>query len=213
MLDLTTDWSIKVCGITSLDDAEMVCDAGATSLGLIVAESPRHVTGTLARRIADEVRGRIATTLVVRGLSDVEVLRYVDEVEPDAVQLHDPLGAGLLDALRTRRVSVIRALATSRGEVDEFDDAPVDAVLVDGPEPGSGREHDWDETRSRWFSVPLIAAGGLRPENVESVIGLVRPWGVDVASGVEQGVGRKDPTLVAAFVSAARRAFEDRRVQ
>ena len=52
-----------------------------------------------------------------------------------------------------------------------------------------------------------------RPENVESVIGLVRPWGVDVASGVEQGVGRKDPTLVAAFVSAARRAFEDLRVQ
>jgi phosphoribosylanthranilate isomerase len=119
------------------------------------------------------------------------------------------LSHALHDALRQRGVRIIKALNIESEEFSSFDDRLVDAVLIDGPRAGSGDEHSWAGLATRDFSAPLIAAGGLTPINVASIIGATRAWGVDSASGVESRPGLKDLHLVREFVDAARCAWRD----
>jgi len=91
-----------------------------------------------------------------------------------------------------------------------FDESAVDAVLVDGPTPGSGAAHSWDDLANRSFGVPVIVAGGLDATNVARVIETTGAWGVDVATGVESAPGVKDRELVMNFVGAAQRHYAQR---
>ncbi len=101
----------------------------------------------------------------------------------------------------------MKALSIDDVEFDSFDENAVDAVMIDGAKPGSGIEHSWDRLKTRTFRVPVIAAGGLNPLNVEDVIRVTGAAGVDSASGVESSPGVKDPERVATFVANAKRAF------
>ncbi len=210
MADLLRPSFIKICGVTSIDDATLVRDAGADAFGLIVAPSSRRVTTSLARSIAGALRASILCVLVTRDLSEIEILRAVDEVAPDGVQLHDPVSPSLLSELGERDCFIIRALATTSPEFDAFDDRLVNAVLVDGPDPGRGVVHAWEHVERRTWSRPLIAAGGLTSINVADVIEHSWVWGVDVATSVEREPGVKDPAAVRSFVTRAREAFEGR---
>lgn len=193
---------IKICGITSVNDALVVRDSGADALGVNFATSKRHVEVDVAR----DVVGATVGTLHVGVFKDNDtgfVLEMVDEGGVEIVQIHGPLDMDLLEQLRARGRGIIKALSIGAPEFFTFDETLVDAVMIDGLEPGSGLEHSWDEMRSRHFKVPVIAAGGLTSENIDGVISLVRPWGVDVATGVESSPGRKDAARVTTFVQVA----------
>ena len=117
---------------------------------------------------------------------------------------------GHAQPLRERDVRIVKALSIGTDEFYDFDDARVDAVMVDGATPGSGVSHSWDELFERSFTVPVIAAGGLDDANVASVIQATRVWGVDSASGVESSPGIKDRDRMSRFVANARGAFQER---
>jgi phosphoribosylanthranilate isomerase len=198
---------VKICGITSTNDAVMVADAGASALGVIFAESPRRVTVAHASAILEATRGRLVRVAVFGHDEDSFILERLDALDVEAVQLHGHLGEQLLSELRQRPVRIVKALSIESEEFDSFDDTSVDAVMIDGAAPGSGQTHSWERLASRTFRVPLIAAGGLNPSNVRDVITLTAPSGVDCASGVESTPGVKDRQLVEKFVAHAHQAF------
>lgn len=198
---------VKICGVTNLQDAHVVVRSGASAIGLIVADSPRRVSVDVAREIARATKGDLLRCVVVRDQAAHEVLEVLDVVDVDIVQVHGPLGAGLLDSLRERGLLVVKALSVEGPEFDDFDASQVDAVLIDGAHPGSGKTHSWERLLARSFGVPVIAAGGLGPDNVEEVVAATGAWGVDSASGVEAGPREKNHDLVDRFVVNARRAF------
>ena len=132
---------------------------------------------------------------------------------PAIVQVHGPIPAGYLAELRARGLGVIQALAHDDPGFVDYDDRPVDALLVDGSTPGSGRPHSFFALLSRPFLRPVAAAGGLTPETVGAVVERFDVWGVDVATGVESSPGVKDPARVAEFVRAARAAHVAREEQ
>ena len=208
MAEFSPEHFIKICGVTNLHDAELIVAAGADALGLILAESSRQVTLDVAKSIADATSGSILRSLVFRDDSDEYIAESVARVNPDIVQVHGPLSDSLCALLHRDGRLIVKALAIGSDEFSSFDERLVDAVLVDSPTPGSGETHSWKALESRAFMRPLIAAGGLDPDNVIDTIRHVRPWGVDCASGVEASAGRKDPTLVARFVKNARVGFE-----
>ena len=198
---------VKICGVTNVTDARAVADAGAHALGLILSSSARRVTPEQAREISRASSRELLHCAVFRDEDDEVVIDTLDYLEVGAVQVHGRLGAPLLATLREKSLWVIKALAIDSAEFFTFDETVVDAVLVDGPRPGAGVEHSWAAMNKRTFRVPVIAAGGLTPENVGASISDSRAWGVDCASGVEFSPGRKDHDRVARFVANARRAF------
>lgn len=211
MADFTDrDYFVKICGVTSLEGAEASIVAGATAIGLIFAQSPRAVTLDQASVIAEAVRGRIVRVGVFRDFDAPTMFRTVERLNLDVVQFHGPLEPRTLATMRGLGVGVVKALALGDEEFFTFEEEGVDAVLVDGPIPGSGASHAWDELHQRVFTRPVIAAGGLTPDTVARVLDEVDVWGVDVATGVESTVGIKDPALVNEFVATARRHFTQR---
>jgi phosphoribosylanthranilate isomerase len=201
---------VKICGVTSVEDANMVADAGASVLGLIFAESPRRVSIAQATEIAEATTGRVLRCAVFRHDTDQFILEHIDALGVTGVQivqLHGDLSDELQGALRERSLSIVKALNIDAEEFDDFDETSVDAVMVDGATPGSGQPHSWERLRARHFRVPVIAAGGLNPDNVEAIVRSTGVTGADCASGVEVRPGIKDPELVARFVVNARRAL------
>ncbi len=201
-------WFIKICGVTTLGDANAVIDLGASALGLILAKSPRQLDLDRALAIAAATKDRIVRTAVFNDDSDEFVLNAVDVLDVDAVQLHGALSEDLRVGLRERNVSIVKGLSIGSEEFFDFDERAVDLVHIDGARPGSGQAHSWDELLERPFRVPVIAAGGLRPDSVAHVISFTHVWGVDTASGVESSPGIKDRELVKRFVHNATTAFE-----
>ena len=210
MTDFEAPFFVKICGLTTLGDANAAIDSGASAIGLILAESPRHLSVERALAIAEATRGRTMRTLVFRDNDEDFILESVEGIGPEAVQIHGHLSDGLLTRLRDIGAGVIQALPIGSDEFFDFDESRVDAVLVDGVNPGSGERHPWDELSERHFKVPVIAAGGLDGATVADVIVATQVWGVDCASGVESSPGVKDREKVAHFVEEARTAFERR---
>jgi phosphoribosylanthranilate isomerase len=208
--DFDVPYFVKICGVTTLGDANAAIDAGADAIGLILATSPRQLSLDRAFAIAESTRGRVLRTLVFRDHDDDFVREALDLVDADVVQIHGALSDALLADVRERAVRVVKALSIGSDEFFDFDDGRVDAVLVDGATPGSGERHSWEELSERSFGVPIIAAGGLDESNVASVIATTRVWGVDSASGVESSPGVKDRERLVNFVDHARDAFLER---
>jgi len=203
-------WShgyVKICGVTSVADARTVVDVGANSLGVVFATSPRRVSVDQAREILDATRGSLLRCGVFRENSDDNIVEHVRTLDLDVVQIHGPLSNRLLATLRERPIRIVKALSIEDDEFDVFDESRVDAVMIDGPRPGSGVTHSWDRLESRPFVVPVIAAGGLTAHNVADVVVRTRAWGVDCSSGVEARPGVKDARLVEEFVTRARGAW------
>ena len=203
-------WSrgyVKICGVTSVGDARIALEAGSNALGVIFATSPRRISIEQAREILDATKGSLLRCGVFRENSDEEIIEHSRALDFDVVQLHGPLSERLLVTLRERPIRIVKALNIDDDEFEVFDESRVDAVMVDGPRPGSGVAHSWDRLSSRPFGVPVIAAGGLTAENVADVVVSTRAWGVDSASGVETRPGVKDAGLVQQFISRARGAW------
>ena len=207
MADLPRYGFVKFCGVTNVEDARTVVRAGADALGLNFATSPRRLSRDEARVIVDATNGDLLRCAVFDDVPDDEILDTLDDLTIEIVQLHGEIGAALLGSLRQRNVLIVKAINIESDEFATFDDARVDAVLIDGPRPGSGTAHSWDRLAGRRFHVPLIAAGGLTPLNVTDTIRETKSWGVDCASGVEASARSKDAALITDFVARARGAF------
>jgi phosphoribosylanthranilate isomerase len=214
---------IKICGITSSDDARIAVDAGADAIGLnFFRKSRRFVDPETARTIASVLPPHVMKVGVFVNHSVTEITEIASQIGLDAIQLHGdespqflaqlPLQARIVRAHRCGKnglAPLAQFLADSRANGR----AP-DAVLIDadaGAEfGGTGHVADWSRITSERRSLaglPLILAGGLKPANVSDAITVVRPDGVDVASGVEREPGIKDEYLVGEFVAAAKQAF------
>lgn len=213
---------IKICGITNVDDALAVAQAGADAVGLnFYRRSPRCVSIEAARQIVAALPEDVVKVGVFVDTPLADVCRLFDDLRLDLIQLHGDQPPEFITQLTGRPVMrAFRVGVAGLGPVMEYLDCcrqfhvrPALTLLdssVLGQYGGTGTTTNWELARqySAQSDVPpLVLAGGLTLENVELAIALVRPAAVDVASGVESWPGRKDPIAVAAFVRAASSAF------
>ncbi len=198
---------VKICGITSEEDALLATAMGADAVGFIMAPSRRRVTATQARDIARRLPPEVLTVGVFRDELPSRVIELVNAARLGAAQLHGHETPADARTVRALVPSVIKAFAAGSADLDRADDYPVDAILVDGIAPGSGEVFDWHLLDGVGRGRPLLLAGGLTADNVAEAIGAVRPWGVDVSTGVERAPGVKDPVKVRRFIAAARQAL------
>ena len=205
---------VKICGITSEEDALLAIALGADALGFVFAPgSPRMVTSEDAEDIVKRLpHDEVLTFGVFRDERPERVTDIVNRVGLKGAQLHGREPAAEVAYVRERVRLVIQGYAAGDPALETAAESPADIVLVDSPDPGSGRVFDWAQVAGALDGVRLLLAGGLTPDNVADAIGRVRPWGVDVSTGVETapGSGRKDPRKLRRFIEAARLA--DKRV-
>lgn len=198
---------VKICGITRVEDALACVALGATAIGLnFVPGSKRHVSEATARAIADAVRGRVEIVGIVADLSVEESRRLRDAIGLDYLQLHGDESADTVKALLPGAFKAVRIGDAEDARAAES--TPGERLLVDskvsGELGGTGKTMDFALVRRLAESRKLLMAGGLTQENVTLAVRVVRPFGVDVASGVESSPGVKDPAKIAAFIAAAR---------
>ena len=197
---------IKICGITELDDALHALDCGADALGFVFYErSPRVIT----RKRAQAIIAKLPPFVTVVGLfvnEDPSIVREIaDDCNLDVIQYH---GDESPEIVRMAPRRAIRALRIRESDtLDEINRYPASGLLLDawvtGAFGGTGVLCNWELAAEFAKKRPVILAGGLTPENVAAAIQTVRPYGVDVSSGVEEAPGRKDQKKVAAFIKAA----------
>jgi phosphoribosylanthranilate isomerase len=203
---------VKICGITSEEDALLAVAMGADAVGFVFAPSSRQVAAGLVRDIVRRLPPEVLTVGVFRDESAQRVVDIVNGTGLRAAQLHGLETADQTAWVRKRVPFVIKAFVAGDPALDRADDFGADAILVDSHAPGSGEVFDWSLAEGAPINRRVILAGGLTPENVAEAIEAVRPWGVDVATGVEDSPGHKDARKVREFVINARRA-EPRRYQ
>jgi phosphoribosylanthranilate isomerase len=224
---------IKICGIRSPEEIELAAFYGADAVGFITevpVESPRKLDSDTAASLVSRVPRCLDSVLVIMPENSARALELIEKVRPDIVQIHSMLPLSELEIIKEKTdIPIIKTLSvpaqdeTSRDKIDnstlifdlleqvslleETDIA--DSILLDtgksGKTGGTGCVHDWnlsrriaDETR-----IPLILAGGLRPENVQEAIRTVSPYAVDTASGVET-CGKKDALKIKSFIEEVR---------
>ncbi len=197
---------VKICGITSEEDALLAVAMGADAVGFILAPSPRQIAAGLAADIVKRLPTEILTVGVFRDEAPQRVVDIVTGAGLRAAQLHGHETPEQTTWVRERVPFVIQAFSAGDRAIRKAHDYGADAVLVDGPAPGSGQIFDWALAEDVPDGLRLILAGGLTAGNVGEAISRIRPWGVDVSSGVEQAPGRKDARKLRAFVAAARAA-------
>lgn len=217
-------FQIKICGVKRAEDLVCVREAGADAVGInLVPESPRSVDLTIARQLRDEANRlglRVAIVMMNAGTS--AMAEAIAMVQPDILQLHgDELPLDLPTA--SGDLSIVKSLSWTGRKNEELlakrwleEHSHRLAFLVDAYAPGvgggTGKLAKWELLRPRprmLSAVPLLLAGGLKPDNVAAGILATHCSGVDTASGVEVSPGVKDAKLVARFVSAAKRAFDE----
>ena len=223
---------VKICGVTSADDARMVAAAGADAIGLnFVTGSPRCLTVAAARDVAAAIPDDVLVVGVFAGMPADDVKRVVAEVGLDAVQLHGHLsGDGVVDlpevcgdlapliviravrlgadGLEAARSWMAEAAALGHAPSMAVVDAAVTAATAAGQLGGTGATIDWSRLAAAGdLGIPMAVAGGLTPSNVAEAVAASRAVAVDTASGVESAPGRKDPAKVWEFCRAARMAL------
>jgi phosphoribosylanthranilate isomerase len=197
---------VKICGTTSAEDAELAVELGAWAIGFILwPGSKRHVELAMAAGIARSMRRRVELVGVFVNPTLDEVAHAADAIGLTHVQLHGDEGPSFCTAAGQRTgCRVIKAVRVrTRADVHAAERFHTDLHMLDGT--GNGQPWDWSLAAERRTSTPLLLAGGLTAENVEEAIAAVRPWGVDVASGVEAEPGVKDPERLRAFIDAVER--------
>ncbi|MCE9618809.1 MAG: phosphoribosylanthranilate isomerase [Planctomycetes bacterium] len=194
---------VKICGLRTVEDALRAAELGADAVGFVVtANSPRHIDFEQACTIADQLPKDLAAVLVLRSwsdLSDADLATWTG-----SIQVYES-GGGM-----DRK----RILGCALEAVNRMTTCPsprISALLVDAPDAGAGRDWNWTRPSPAWTrDLPLILAGGLAPENIQEAIHRVRPWAVDVSSGVEGTRGVKDFTKVKQFIDHVKNADAER---
>jgi phosphoribosylanthranilate isomerase len=196
---------VKICGLTNEADAVHAAGAGATALGVVFApSSPRCVTADRARDIVEAVPAEVPVVGVFVNAPIEEIVAVVAHTGIRIVQLHGDEPERYALALK---MPLLRAAGVDAA-LDAWPTATwlLDAVSGDG-RGGTGRTVDWAQAAAVARRRRTVLAGGLTPDNVAEAIATVRPFGVDVSSGVESAPGRKNPAKVARFVEQARAAL------
>ncbi len=200
---------VKICGITSEEDALLAVAMGADALGFIFAAgSPRLMRREHVRDIVKRLPPGVVTVGVFRNERPERVVETVQACGLYGAQLHGHEPISEVRWIRARLPFVIQGFAAGDPALQAAANGPADVVLIDSPAPGTGRAFDWALAEGAPGGVRLLLAGGLHADNVGEAIARVRPWGVDVATGVESSPGRKDARKLRRFVAAARVAGE-----
>jgi len=217
---------VKICGITRLEDARLAVDLGASALGFnFYPRSPRYIPPAAASTIIRQLPPFVVTVGVFADETDAgRVCAVAREARVGALQLHGPrfpaangpvVSGPTVNGPNVNGVfgdyPVIRAVPIrDRIEPEQFAVPGVSAFLLDAFDPeligGTGKTIDWAVAREAKKFGPVILAGGLTPENVGEAIWQVKPFAVDVASGVESAPGKKDPAKLRAFFAAVEKA-------
>ena len=199
---------IKICGITTLEDAQMAVEAGADAIGfMFYPASPRSIKPEAAARIARRLSPFLTKVGVFVDADDRDVRELLAAGAIDAVQFHGGETPGFCRLFGRSAIKAFRINgADSLADLRRYDQ---ETWLLDSYVPGipggTGAVFNWDlAVTASSFGRPIILAGGLKPENVASAVRKVSPYGVDVSSGVESSPGKKDPLKVREFIRAAR---------
>lgn len=207
---------IKICGITSPTDAELAAKLGADLVGVnFYSKSPRHVDASTARSIVHSIPPDVEAVGVFVNEPWTQAQHIAAPLGVRAIQMHGDLGDCLIQGVRCIPAFPVRD-AISLSQIKYFlerlqsvGDMPA-AILVDAHVPGqfggTGQVAPWHLLADFQLGVPLILAGGLTPENVADAIRIVKPYAVDVASGVESSPGKKDADMMRRFIDAVRTA-------
>lgn len=199
---------VKICGVTRVEDALLACELGADAIGMVMtSSSPRGISLERAREIRAALPAFVDAVVLSHGLPADQVGRIIGVVRPDLVQFHGMEDAAFCELFGVRYVKAlgmagdvdVRAIAAEHANAVGF--------VLDGHPPGQqggqGKTFDWTRI-PRGFARPILLAGGLNPDNVGAAIRAVRPWAVDLASGVESAPGIKDAGKLRAFFAAVR---------
>ena len=197
---------IKICGITDRDDALHAIDCGADALGFVFYDhSPRAITRTRAQAIIAALPPFVTVVGLFVNEDPRTVREIADECGLDVIQYHGDESPETVGLAPRRSIRALRVRESDT--LDEINRYPASGLLLDawvaGAFGGTGVLCNWEIAAAIAKKRPVILAGGLTPENVAAAIQAVRPYGVDVSSGVEATPGRKDRKKVAAFISAA----------
>lgn len=194
---------IKICGITNIEDAMMVAELGADAIGFILAPSKRRITPDAARAIIEKLPPIITIVGVFMDARFDEVNQIADYTKIDVIQLH---GNEPPEYCHRIKRNVIKRISVTEHDTTEIlasrmGKYQVPVYLLD-PGAGSGNVFNWHLARG--IDLPLIIAGGLTPDNVKDAVRLLNPYGVDVVSGVETSLGKKDKEKVKRFIAGVR---------
>jgi phosphoribosylanthranilate isomerase len=205
---------VKICGITTRQDALAAVDAGADMLGFnFYPQSKRYIPPEKCVRIVSflaQYTARVQLVGVFVNATRAEIEAIADDCHLDLVQLSGDEPSEFLRALGPSALKGIRPTSLEEAQTDaaRFARSVSPALLVDAYRPGeyggTGHIGDWELAQGLAAQYPILLAGGLNPDNVAAAVAQVRPWGVDVASGVESSPGKKDAAKMNAFVQAAR---------
>lgn len=197
---------VKICGITTEDDALLAVAMGADALGFIFAPSPRQVTASRVYDITRRLPPEILTVGVFKDEMPERVIEITQRAGLKAAQLHGHESANQVQQVNKYINWVIKSVVAGSNMSMHADQLGTDMVLVDAAEPGQGKIFDWSLVADMPDVPRLMLAGGLTPVNVAQAIEVVHPWGVDVSSGVESAPGRKDPVKLRNFIKNVREA-------
>jgi phosphoribosylanthranilate isomerase len=210
---------IKICGIKTEHDLAAAINSGADAVGFITdvpVDSPRKITLAEASRLISKVPLFVTTVLVIMPENAHQAVRMIQAARPVAVQIHNALPLSELVKIKETGVKLIKTIQVCRDskadmlikQIKQFSGV-ADAILLDtaldGKTGGTGVPHNWEVSSKVVLNagIPVILAGGLKPENVGDAVKCVRPYAVDTASGVETG-GKKDEKKVMDFINNAR---------
>ena len=209
---------VKICGLTREEDLAVAVAAGADAVGFIVGvpSSPRNLTLERAKMMLSRVPIFVDSVVVTAPQSIEELAEICETLKPSAIQIHGKKNFGaseIRERVRyTRLIKTVYVKTNSLNDVSLSDSKSFDAILLDSftkdQYGGTGKVHDWTLSRQikeAVAAVPVILAGGLKPENVKEAILTVKPYAVDVASGVELEQGIKDHDKIRAFVENAKK--------
>ena len=207
---------VKICGITSNEDLVTAVEAGADAVGFVVnvPSSPRNLTLGEAERLMKNTPVFVKNVVVTVPKRLSELIEIYERLKPDILQVHGHNLSGSVIREKLANTRLIRAIQVkSNHAVGEAVKAAntFDAILVDSfvadKFGGTGKVHDWElskRVRQKVHPKPLILAGGLNPENVQDAVRVVKPYAVDVSSGVESQLGIKDSKKVFEFIKNAK---------
>jgi phosphoribosylanthranilate isomerase len=191
---------LKICGMTSPEAVSAALEAQVDAIGFVFAPSVRELQPQRAAQLAAPARARVLCIAVTQHPSQALIEQILDEFGPDVLQ------TDLEDLAGLRLPASLTVLPVVRGALTDPRAAPP-RLLFEGARSGSGGTADWGQAMLLARATQLILAGGLTAANVAAAIQSVRPFGVDVSSGVESAPGRKSPQRIVEFVQAARAAF------
>lgn len=218
---MKTPLCIKICGLSTPASLDWAIEAGADMVGFVsFPPSPRHVEIGRLAELANLARGRVDIVILTVDASDELLEKLVTAARPDWLQFHGKESPEQVASVRSRLgIPVMKAIGVSSAEDLETAEryaGIVDRLLLDAKPPrdatrpgGLGETFDWTLLQDHPLQTPFLLSGGLNLTNLSEAIRMVRPFGVDVSSGVESAKGVKDETLVRRFVEIARLADMD----